>query len=162
MEKIELDEQSISIIKSIWPPNYFFYAADNPLKNYSFGFRYLNNQFQTFDDFEFIIVDDINEINTSKYILSLSEKFNRIKILKNKINQGLTKSLVSAIEIANGEYIARQDADDISHPNRIYEQVKYLDKYNKVVLIGTGYSVINKQNKTVTEIVNSYNHNEIC
>jgi len=117
---------------------------------------------QTFDDFEFIIVDDINEINTSKYILSLSKKFNKIKILKNKINQGLTKSLVSAIEIANGKYIARQDADDISHPNRIYEQVKYLDKYNKVVLIGTGYSVINKQNKTVTEIVNSYNHKEIC
>ncbi|MDA7637548.1 hypothetical protein N8691_02655, partial [Candidatus Pelagibacter sp.] len=46
------DEKSISIIKSIWPPDYFFYAPDNPLKNYSFGFRYLNNQFQTSDDFD--------------------------------------------------------------------------------------------------------------
>ena len=46
------DEKSISIIKSIWPPDYFFYAPDNPLKNYSFGFRYLNNQFLTYDDFD--------------------------------------------------------------------------------------------------------------
>jgi len=61
----------------------------------------------------------------------------KIRVISNKQNIGLTKSLNKAIREARGEYIARQDADDISLPSRFEEQIKYLEKHPAVALLGT-------------------------
>lgn len=46
------DDKTFKMLKNIWPPDYFFYSPDSPLKNYKFGLRYLNNNYETKKDFE--------------------------------------------------------------------------------------------------------------
>ena len=90
---------------------------------------------QTFEDFEFIIIDDASSDDTVQIIESYSDK--RIRLICNDENQGLTKNLNKALGYATGEYIARMDGDDISHADRFEKQVKYLDEHSDVVLTGT-------------------------
>ena len=90
---------------------------------------------QSFSDFEFIIIDDASSDDTLAEINSYND--NRIKLIKNKENKGLTANLNNALKIAKGEYIARMDGDDISYPERLRKQVEYLDNNREVYLIGT-------------------------
>ena len=81
---------------------------------------------QTYKNLEIIICDDFSNDNTLKICKEYEKKDSRIKIVTNKQNLGLTKSLNNLIEQSVGELIARQDADDISDLNRIKEQVNYI------------------------------------
>ena len=90
---------------------------------------------QTYDNFEFIIVDDCSTNNSVGVIESYSDK--RIKLIKNKENMGLTKSLNVALKVARGEYIARMDADDICLPQRFEKQVLFLSQNPEYIVCGT-------------------------
>ncbi len=97
---------------------------------------------QTFKDFEFIIIDDGSKDKTKDILLAWAEKDPRIKVVANPENIGLTKSLNKAIKMAQGEYLARQDADDVSLPERLEKQVDFLDNHQSVKLLGTfGYAI---------------------
>ena len=78
---------------------------------------------QTYTNYEFLIMDDCSTDNTYKILEKFKESDNQIKIFKNKSNLGLTKSLNILIQNSTGEYIVRQDADDISHKMRISIQI---------------------------------------
>ena len=82
---------------------------------------------QTFEDFEFLILDDASSDSTLEILSKYSDLDKRIRLFKNKLNIGLTKSLNFLIDECNYKYIARQDADDISYKNRIMHQVDFLD-----------------------------------
>ena len=83
---------------------------------------------QTFEDFEFIIINDGSTDDTKNIIDSYNDK--RIKVINNNSNIGLSDSLNIGKDLALGEYIARQDADDISELNRFFLQIRYLEKNN--------------------------------
>tara|TARA_B100000131_G_scaffold323042_1_gene379435 strand:- start:10634 stop:11332 length:699 start_codon:yes stop_codon:yes gene_type:complete len=85
---------------------------------------------QTYENFELLIMDDGSTDNTYQIVSQFSSRDKRIKLLKNKENQGLTISLNRLVQHSRGEYIARQDADDFSYPNRLEEQYKYLISKN--------------------------------
>ncbi len=102
---------------------------------------------QTFTDFEFIIVNDGSSDSSPEIIESYSDE--RIQIINNEENIGLTKSLNKAIKQARGEYIARQDADDISLPNRLELQLEFLERYPEVALLGTGIYVIDENGDAI-------------
>jgi len=102
---------------------------------------------QTFADFEFIIVYDPSFDNSLNIINSYSDA--RIRVIENKKRIGLVKSLNKAIKEAHGEYIARQDADDISLPNRLELQLEFLEKHPEVALLGTGIYVINEKGELI-------------
>ncbi len=91
---------------------------------------------QTFRDFEFIIIDDCSTNDTQDYLKTLSDE--RVKIIRNIENFGVSKSLNIGLEIARGKYIARMDADDISLPSRLEKQFVYMENHPNVVLCGTG------------------------
>lgn len=101
---------------------------------------------QTFVNFEFTIVNDDSQDASEKIIQSFSD--NRIKFIKNPKNLGLTRSLNKALKLAKAEYIARMDADDIAEPDRFAKQVEFLDKNQKVGLVGSWVEFINSQGKT--------------
>ncbi len=91
---------------------------------------------QTYIDFEFIIIDDCSTDNSLEIIKTYKDE--RIVVLENDENLGITKSLNRGLKIAKGEYIARMDADDICLPERFEKQVEYLKCNPEVVVCGTG------------------------
>ncbi|WP_315791078.1 glycosyltransferase family 2 protein [Fischerella sp. JS2] len=90
---------------------------------------------QTFTDFEFIIIDDGSVDSSWEILTRYAREDQRIKLFKNTENIGLTKSLNKGLKLAQGEYVARQDADDVSSLERFEKQVKLLDQSPEVVLV---------------------------
>ena len=82
---------------------------------------------QSFEDFEFLILDDASTDNTYNIIKSYQNIDTRIKLLKNNSNIGLTKSLNTLISKSKYEYIARQDADDLSLVERFSSQLTVIN-----------------------------------
>jgi glycosyltransferase involved in cell wall biosynthesis len=102
---------------------------------------------QTFSDFEFVIIDDGCTDGTSEVLRSFRD--NRILLVKNDKNIGLTKSLNRGLQLASGKYIARMDADDISVAERFEKQVEFLDAHPAVGLVGCAVEFIDPQGKTL-------------
>ena len=92
---------------------------------------------QTFTDLEFIIVDDGSTDNSKGIIDEYTQRDNRIFFFQNEKNIGLSDSLNKAIVRANGNYIARQDADDVSHSERLTKQYATMEAYQSIALLGT-------------------------
>lgn len=104
---------------------------------------------QTFRDFEFIIVDDGSTDNTKGILEKYVQKDRRILLSQNERNVGLTRSLNKGLTVARGEYIARQDADDVSLPERLATQVAYLRGHAEIGLLGTAYYLVDFQGKCI-------------
>ncbi len=100
---------------------------------------------QSFKDFEFIIIDDSSSDNSWAIITEYAELDQRIRLFKNENNIGLTKSLNKGLTLTQGKYIARQDADDISLPNRLQLQVDFLDAHPEVGALGSAIEFIDDQ-----------------
>jgi hypothetical protein len=100
---------------------------------------------QTFRDFEFIIIDDCSSDQTWNILTDYASRDSRLVLLRNDTNTGLTKSLNRGIHHARGEYIARQDADDLSLPTRFMLQVQHLDASPNVGVVGTWCWIIDDQ-----------------
>ena len=90
---------------------------------------------QSFRDFEFIIVDDGSTNGADSYLRSLKDE--RVKIIWNPKNLGIAKSLNIGLRAAEGKYIARMDADDVSLPKRFEKQYAHMEKTPQTVLCGT-------------------------
>ena len=85
---------------------------------------------QTNNDFEFLIIDDNSTDYSYEILKKLDNQYQQIKLFKNDINIGLTKSLNQLISEASGDYIFRQDGDDYSDINRFNKQLDVMYKYN--------------------------------
>jgi glycosyltransferase involved in cell wall biosynthesis len=97
---------------------------------------------QTFDDFEFLIIDDGSTDASLKILQGFDDR--RMRVISNGKNIGLTRSLNRGINAARGTYIARMDADDISLPERLAKQVCYLDEHPEVGLVASAYEAIDE------------------
>ena len=102
---------------------------------------------QSYQNFEFLIMDDGSTDNTGKIINSYRKTDNRIKLFNNKSNIGLTKSLNFLINQAQGEYLARQDSDDVSNSKRFELQLNYMIKNN--LQVSTTRAKIKNTNKKI-------------
>lgn len=104
---------------------------------------------QLFSDFEFIIVDDGLTENGKRTLQEFAKKDSRIIVIENPENIGLTKSLNKGIAQAKGDYIARQDAGDISLPGRLEKQFRLLDSNQNIFLCGTNYNLIEPDDSVI-------------
>lgn len=82
---------------------------------------------QTYTNFEFIICDDASSDNSWSIMEKFKQSDDRIVLLRHTQNQGLGSSLNDCLKIAKGKFIARQDADDVSKPERIELTLEYLE-----------------------------------
>lgn len=95
---------------------------------------------QSFADFEFLIVNDGSIDRTVQTISSYKDP--RIRLVENDKNLGLINTLNKGFELSRGEYIVRMDCDDISLPERLKEQVDFMESNEDVGVSGTWFFTI--------------------
>ncbi|MBP0621451.1 glycosyltransferase family 2 protein [Cupriavidus consociatus] len=93
---------------------------------------------QTFTDYELIIINDGSKDDSASVLESLRDP--RIR-LYHQDNMGLAGTLNRGIDLARGRYIARQDQDDLSHPERFARQVEFLENNPEHGLLGTAAQI---------------------
>lgn len=92
---------------------------------------------QEYKNFELIIIDDASTDNTVEIINKFQDK--RVILKINNENKRLAYNLNVAISLAEGEYIARIDADDICSMDRLTKQVNLLEENSNLLIVG-GYA----------------------
>ena len=97
---------------------------------------------QTFQNLEFIIIDDGSTDDSLKNIKSYND--NRIRLIENKKNQGQSKTLNKGINLARGTYIARVDQDDISRSDRLEKQLEFMEKNSDIDVCGSWVELMGK------------------
>lgn len=93
---------------------------------------------QTYSNFEFIIIDDFSDEHCANLLKEISGADSRIRLYRNETNYGLTKSLNRGLSLAEGEFIARMDADDFSTADRFEKQLAYFSIHPDIDIIGGG------------------------
>ncbi|MBR58723.1 MAG: hypothetical protein CMH54_11975 [Myxococcales bacterium] len=96
---------------------------------------------QTFSNFECVVVNDGSTDETAAILDRYAESDGRIVVIHQE-NTGLTRALNVGLEHCQASLIARQDADDVSHPDRLEQQVSFLSSNPGVVLLGTGVRLL--------------------
>lgn len=99
---------------------------------------------QTYSNLEFIICDDNSDDETNKILQEYKAKDKRIILIKNSKNMGLAASLNNAFKLATGNFIARQDDDDISKINRFEIELKFLKENPEYSFVGCNLELFNK------------------
>ena len=113
---------------------------------------------QTFKDFEFVIVDDGSTDSSWHILTEYCNQDARIVLIQNEDNLGLEKSLNKGIAATKGKYLARQDADDISLPNRLQLQVDFLDAHPEVGALGSAVEFIDRNDTVLEQYLLSTDH----
>lgn len=113
---------------------------------------------QSFTDFELIVIDDGSSDGTYQKIKEFDDP--RIIVLSQK-NKGLPCTLNESFEMARGKYIARQDADDYSFPDRLRRQVDFLENNPEIALVGTWAEIWVETEKSSRFIKHSIKSNSI-
>ena len=98
---------------------------------------------QTFTGFEFLILDDGSTDGSGDIIDAFAAKDPRIVAVRQE-NMGLARSLNKGVGLAKGAYIARQDADDVSFPYRLSQQMAFLKRHRDVILCGAWFEEVNE------------------
>lgn len=97
---------------------------------------------QTFRDWEFLIVDDASSDGSREMAARWVERDARIRLITNPENKGQTLCLNQGLREARGEWVARQDADDLSHPLRLARQFEWVTCHPETALVGTAGRMI--------------------
>jgi Glycosyl transferase family 2 len=102
---------------------------------------------QTYKDYEFVIVDD-GSTDASMDIIS-SYRESRIRPMRIERNLGLAASLNQGLASSTGQYVARMDADDISLPHRLVQQVDFMERHPDIGICGSWIQVLHEQRRDV-------------
>ncbi len=105
--------------------------------------------YQTFTDFEFIILNDGSVDSSLEIITSYTDS--RIKLIHDGVNLGYCARLNEGLRAASGKYIARMDSDDISLPTRFAKQLNFLESNSNFGLCSTNAIVIDENNLVIND-----------
>src|SRR5690606_35195951 len=102
---------------------------------------------QSFKDWELILIDDGSTDQSLDIAKSFAEKDSRIRLISDGNNKKLPARLNQIIQESKYDYVARMDADDLIHPDRLKIQIEFLEKNPEFDLVSTGVVSINDINQ---------------
>jgi glycosyltransferase involved in cell wall biosynthesis len=115
---------------------------------------------QTFQDWELILVDDGSTDGSLDVALSIDDP--RVRVLpRDGKNRRLAARLNQIAQAARGEFIARMDADDMSHPQRLAKQLAFFEAHKDIDVLGTSMYVLNQQMQPTCKIIVPETHDLI-
>lgn len=117
-------------------------------------------QRQTFEDFEYIIVDDGSTDDSLNILKNYAAEDSRIQIIT-RPNTGIVGALNDGLTKAQGTYVARMDADDIALPERLAKQVQFLEENHDCVAVGSHVLFIDDQNYPIFTFQTQADHSSI-
>jgi glycosyltransferase involved in cell wall biosynthesis len=91
---------------------------------------------QSFQGFEVVVIDDCSKDSTWDVIRDYAARDARIRPFRNERNLGIAGNRNRGVGLAQGRYIAWQDADDISMPARLEKQLRFLEAHPEVGIVG--------------------------
>lgn len=106
---------------------------------------------QSFADFEFIIRDDASTDGSTDVLRDWAARDTRIKLIIGDKCLGPAGSSNFVVEQSQGELIARMDADDVSHPDRLQMQLNIFKNNPDAVLVGSMWEGIDRDGRVVRE-----------
>lgn len=106
---------------------------------------------QTYQNFEFLIIDDGSGQSTKQVLRSYKDS--RISIISQEKNQGVTKCLNTGLSQANGSYIARMDSDDVALPHRFEKQLAFMEKNKTAAACGGIARIYGKNELAGTSLI---------
>jgi hypothetical protein len=109
--------------------------------------------FQTYKNWEMIIVDDVSPDNSNEIIEKYSKKDSRIKLIKLEKNSGPAVARNRAIQEAKGRYIAFLDADDLWKPEKLEKQIKFMEEKNCALSYST-YETMSEEGVLQNKYIN--------
>lgn len=115
---------------------------------------------QTFSSMEIMILDDGSTDDTLEVVAAFNDS--RVRIIRDGQHRGLAARLNQGIDLARGKFIARMDADDVAFPERIQEQVRYLESHPDVDLLGTRAIVFRSAQDVIGLLPFRASHAQIC
>ena len=115
---------------------------------------------QTYEDFECIVVDDGSTDRTPGILAELALRDARVKPLRIR-HSGIVEALNAGVNAANGELIARMDADDVCLPERFQKQVDYLDQHPECIAVGSEVMLVDPFGSTLWKIEVKTEHDQI-
>lgn len=115
---------------------------------------------QTFDDFEFIIIDDGSTDGSKTVISEYANKDQRIRFFSRQ-NKGIVKTRNELLQIAKGKYFAIMDGDDICYPNRLEDQFNFLVNNEAYLIVGCRDLLIDPEGNPIRLINDRLEHDEI-
>lgn len=101
---------------------------------------------QTYTHWELLITDDCSSDESCKIIQSYVDSDARIKLLRLNVNSGAGVARNNSIKEASGRYIAFLDSDDMWLPNKLEEQLIFMNK-NNYELVYSSYNVVDEKNR---------------
>jgi glycosyltransferase involved in cell wall biosynthesis len=90
---------------------------------------------QTDPDLELLVIDDGSRDRTAEILASYRDP--RVRVHTHAVNRGLVATLNEGLDLADGKYLARLDADDVAHPRRFARQTAFLDAHPEIAVLGS-------------------------
>lgn len=117
------------------------------------GMPYLPNALesvlrQTWRDFEVVVVDDASTDESWSAIQTIANQDSRVRAVRNETNLGLPGALNRGLEFSRGEWIARQDQDDLCDPRRFARQLAFLRVHPDVKLLFSDARIIDADGRS--------------
>jgi glycosyltransferase involved in cell wall biosynthesis len=115
---------------------------------------------QTFEDFEFIIIDDGSTDGTLAIIEAYARRDSRIRIIS-RSNRGIVATRNQLLSESRCQYCAWLDNDDVAMPRRLSQQVEYMEQHPQCVLLGSRILLIDRDGEPLCEMVDHITHKQI-
>lgn len=128
--------------------------SDNPLVSVIMGVRYTRPDTgllgravrsvlaQTYHSLELLICDDGSTAAARALLEQLAGEDRRVKLIRDGACLDLAKKLNLCLSSASGDYIARMDDDDFSHPDRLEKQIRFLEEHDDISFVGSNVKLI--------------------